>query len=413
MTARCIVIVGAGQAGARAALCLRAQGWRGRIVLIGDEAHAPYERPALSKQMLLDDAAQPTLVAPLAGYDEQSIELWSACTALRLRTQELALDVQWADGRTDALHYDQLLLAPGGRARCLALAGAAEAGVLTLRNQADASRLRAQLQPGRKLLIIGGGFTGLEVAAAARQRGCEVVLLESGARLLGRGVPASLAAQAHALHTARGVQIRLNETPSSIRREAAQVVLGCHSGADLRADAVVACIGMDPHIALARDAGLATSRGIVVDERLRTSALRVFAIGDAAEFPCPAGAGVRSQIVESWDNAQAQAEHVARNMTGPPTAYEHQPWFWSDQYDHVLQMAGHWEPTGQVVVRALPGGSLEFCLDAGHRLCAVAGFAPAGTLAKTFMWARKLLEHGRVCAPADLADSQKPLKTLL
>lgn len=407
----CIVIVGAGQAGARAALALRAKGWDGRVLLVGEEAHAPYERPPLSKQALLAPDAAATLVAEIRRYDEQRIELRLCTRVTALDTTARTVTLSPDQGATESVRYDKLLLATGGRARRLDIPGTLDERVMTLRHAGDATRLAARLGAGTTVAVLGGGFIGLEVAAAARQRGGEVILLEAGPRLLGRAVPPSLAALVHALHAARGVDIHLGDAPVAFEPTTDHLVVRCASGRGFAVDTVVVGIGMTPEVSLAKAAGLTVRRGIAVDPRLATSAEHVYAAGDACEFPgVEPGAGI---VMESWANAEAQAQVVAGNLLGGAEAYRPDTWIWSDQYDHVLQMVGTCVGLGAVATRPLPGGGLDFYLDAGQRVVGAAGFAPAASLARAFLLARRLVESGAQRSPADLADPERALKSLL
>jgi 3-phenylpropionate/trans-cinnamate dioxygenase ferredoxin reductase subunit len=409
--APCIVIVGAGQAGARAALALRARGWDGRVLLVGEEPHAPYERPPLSKQALLAHDAAATLVAEPGRYEEQRIELRLRTRATALDTARRTVTLETEGGVTESVRYHKLLLATGGRARRLDIPGALDERVMTLRHAGDAARLAARLGAGATVAVLGGGFIGLEVAAAARQRGSAVVLLEAGPRLLGRAVPESIAALVHALHASRGVDIRLGDAPVAFQPAPDHLVVRCASGRGFAVDTVVVGIGMAPEVSLARAAGLTVRRGIVVDRRLATGAEHVYAAGDACEFPGgEPGDGV---VMESWANAEAQAQVVAGNLLGGDEPYRPATWMWSDQYDHALQMAGTCGGAAGVATRPLPGGRLDFHLDADQRIVGAAGFAPVASLARAFLLARRLVEARAQRSPADLADPERALKSLL
>ncbi len=402
-----MVIVGAGHVGGRAALALREAGWAGLIALVGDEADAPYERPPLSKGVLLGEPFAATLRAP-AAYADEGIDLITGTRVVSVDRE--AREVVLGDGRS--LPYRALLLATGGRARRLDIPGAQLPGVCTLRTLPEANTLAQRLAPGARCVVVGGGFIGLEVAASARARGCDVVVLEAGPRLLGRGVPASIAARVLALHEARGVTIRLGVLPVAFERrgDALQVRLGDGSGFD--ADTVVVGIGIVPNSELAARAGLATGNGIVVDAGLRTADPLVFAAGDVALFPSPLSG--RPLRLESWHNAEEQARIAARNMAGGSESVGAAPWFWSDQYEHQLQIAG--DPTlgVQAVARAVAGDAqIDFHLDAWGRMVGIAGFGPGAALAKEFKLARTLFERGVTADAQRLADPEVKLKSLL
>jgi 3-phenylpropionate/trans-cinnamate dioxygenase ferredoxin reductase subunit len=289
--------------------------------------------------------------------------------------------------------------------------GSANERVLTLRHAEDAALLSARLRPGEMVVVVGGGFIGLEVAASARLRGCKVEVLEAGPRLLGRAVPSSLASLVQALHVSRGVAVRLLDVPMAFEAAADSIMVNLASGTVLAADTVVVGIGMTPEVSLAREAGLAVKRGIVVDSTLRTSSEDVYAAGDACEFPDTDGVG--SVVMESWANAEAQAERVAGNMLGDAQPYQPASWMWSDQFDHSLQMLGRCANATSVVTRAIAEGQIEFHLDAEQRIVGAAGFAPTALLARAFTVARRLVDVRAQRAPSHLADPERTMKSLL
>lgn len=406
---RVMAIVGAGHAGGRAAQVLRESGWRGRIVLIGAEAHLPYERPPLSKGVLTGErcAAQCRLREPDA-WAADGIE---PVVATVERIDPHAREVRVSGARV--FGYDALLLATGARARRLAIPGAALDGVFALRTLDDAAALGARLVPDARIVLIGGGFIGLEVAASARLRGCRVTVLDAAPRVLGRAVPETIAARVQALHEEQGVAIRVNRKPVAIERTpggALAVVLD--DGDTLIADTVVAGIGIDPADELARDAGLAVDRGIVVNARLETSARGIYAAGDVAVFPSAlSGRPVRQ---ETWHGAETQARAAARNMLGADEPYREMPWFWSDQYDAQLQVAGEPALGELAVARRLDGDAeIHFHFDGGGRLVAASGFGRASGFVKEMKLARTLVERGAAVAPAAVADANVKLKSLL
>ncbi|MFH5255125.1 NAD(P)/FAD-dependent oxidoreductase [Burkholderia semiarida] len=406
---RVMAIVGAGHAGGRAAQVLRASGWRGRIVLIGAEPHPPYERPPLSKGVLTGDrsAAQCRL---------RDAEAWAADRIERVVATVERIDPHAREVHASGGHrfsYDALLLATGGSARRLAIPGAALDGVVALRTLDDAAALGARLLPDARIVLVGGGFIGLEVAASARQRGCRVTVLDAAPRLLGRAVPEAIATRVHALHDERGVAIRLNRTPVAIERTsggALAVVLD--DGDTLLADTVVAGIGIEPADALARDAGLAVERGIVVNAQLETSARGIYAAGDVAVFPSALSGRLVRQ--ETWHGAETQAHVAARNMLGAGAPYRDIPWFWSDQYDAQLQVAGEPALGVQSVARVLgDDAEIHFHFDALARLVAASGFGRAAGFVKEMRVARMLVERGIDVTPAAVADVAVKLKSLV
>ncbi|MDN7680938.1 NAD(P)/FAD-dependent oxidoreductase [Burkholderia cenocepacia] len=406
---RVMAIVGAGHAGGRAAQELRACGWRGRIVLIGAEPHPPYERPPLSKGVLTGErsAAQCRL---------RDAQAWAADRIERIvatveRIEPHAREVRVSGGHV--FGYDALLLATGGRARRLAIPGAVLDGVFALRTLDDAAALGARLVPDARIVLIGGGFIGLEVAASARQRGCRVTVLDAAPRLLGRAVPEAIATRVHALHDEQGVAIRLNRTPVAIERTAGRALaVVLDDGDTLIADTVVAGIGIEPADELARDAGLAVERGIVVNAQLETSARGIYAAGDVAVFPSAlSGQPVRQ---ETWHGAETQAHVAARNMLGAGEPYRDTPWFWSDQYDAQLQVAGEPALGTQSVARVLgDDAEIHFHFDARARLVAASGFGRAAGFVKDMRVARMLVERGADVTPAAVADVDVKLKSLV
>ncbi|AZF31829.1 Ferredoxin reductase [Pseudomonas sp. R4-35-07] len=390
-----LIIVGAGHAGGRAALTLREEGYDGRLILIGDEPHVPYERPPLSKALLQgsQDLAGCSL-CDSARLAELDIEHIAGNAVSQLAPQQHRL--QLADGRW--LDYAGVLLATGGRARRLPQA---QANVLYLRTHDEALALRVQLRPGTRLVIVGGGFIGLEVAATARGLGCAVTVLEAGPRLAGRVLPAIISAALLDLHREQGVDVRLNVTVESIQADAVQLV----DGQTLPCDLVVVGIGMQPNIELAAAAGLEVGQGIRVDVHLRTSAANIYAAGDVCEFRL----GGLYQRQETWRNAEAQGRHAALNLLGRALPFDAVPGFWSDHYDWGLQTVGVMTP--EVVSRALPhGGLLLFYLDADGYLQGACGWAPGNSVAKDIKLCERLIIAHVPLPSVGLADPAVSLK---
>jgi 3-phenylpropionate/trans-cinnamate dioxygenase ferredoxin reductase subunit len=325
-----VLIIGAGQAGARAAEALRTHGFEGRVVLVGDERHAPYERPPLSKDVLVaqDDAdCFKGWVHPTELYHTARIE-WLSDRVLKLDTQRHVATLE----RSGELHYDHCLLTTGGRAR--QLPGMPEGPhTFYLRTLDDAMRLRARLESARSVAVIGGGFLGLEFAASARTRGLDVSVFESASSLLSRALPPAISERLRAKHETHGVCFVFNATELQVAEYATGVQVGAENF-----DMCVIAIGQLPNDELAKAAGLATNNGISVDRHCRTSAPDVYAAGDCANFPY--GASDRATRLESWQNAQEQAIVAARNIIGDAVAYQPTPWFWTDQYDWNIQMLG-------------------------------------------------------------------------
>ena len=405
---RAMVIVGAGHVGGRAAQALREFGWAGPIMLVGAEAHLPYERPPLSKALLTGErtAAQCALREPQAYAAESITHFVSRVEAIDAVAREITL----ADRRR--FPYEALLLATGGTLRWIDIPGAHLPGVLGLRTLDDAAALAPRLGDGARIVVIGGGFIGLEVAASARARGCSVSVIEGAPRLLGRAVPESVGARVLALHRAHGVDVRVGVAPSAIVHTGDALQVHLADGSVLAADTVVVGVGIAPSIALAQATGLATARGVLVNAELQTSAAGIYAAGDVAEFPSAvSGEPIRQ---ETWHNAETQARTAARNMLGGHEAYTELPWFWSDQYDHQLQVAGEPALGKASVTRALgEGAEMHFYLDADGTLVGASGFGPLSAVAKELKLARMLVERRARPAAASLADAGVKLKSLL
>ena len=378
-------IVGAGLAGARAAETLRAEGFDGRVVLFGAEAHLPYERPALSKGYLQGTAEAP-FVHPAEWYAEQDVDL-------RLGTRVTALDaaaheVETADG--DRLRYTKLLLTTGSSVRRLADA-------VTLRTLDDSDRLRAALRPGARVVIVGAGWIGLEVAAAARVAGAEVTVLEQAPAPLLAALGPEMAAVFSRLHVEHGVDLRCGVTVRAVRSDA--VLLDDET---IPADLVVAGIGVTPDVDLARAAGLAVDNGVVVDEHLRSSAPDVWAAGDVANAYHPfAGKHVR---VEHWANALHQPVVAAKTMLGQDAVYDRLPYFFTDQYDLGMEYTGF--GGGEVVVRGDDREFVAFWLRDGRLTAAMNVNVWTGVPEV----AQRLIRSGARLDPAALADPAVPLE---
>lgn len=326
-----IVIAGAGQAGGRAAEALRARGFQGAITMLGEEPHPPYERPQLSKAMLFAPDA------PLA-YIKQAKD-WSDMLAVRLETGSAVTDcdagrrlVTTADGRT--FSYDRLLVATGTQPRRLAALESSGLEVQYLRNVEDALRFRKSIHNQSRIVIVGGGVIGLEAACAAAKGGCDVTVIESERRLLARAFPAVVSDLVAEKHRSHGVEFVFGATVSGSSPNGVRL----SNGAEIAADLVLVGIGVEPVATVAKRLGLPSAGGIAVDACGRTVASDVFCAGDAAlQFSRCHGRAIR---VETWANAQNQAISVAGNMIGEAKEYADPPWFWTDQYDLNIQVAG-------------------------------------------------------------------------
>jgi 3-phenylpropionate/trans-cinnamate dioxygenase ferredoxin reductase subunit len=400
------IIVGGGQAGAWIARTLRAEGFQGRLVLAGDESRWPYERPPLSKDFLSGAASSESftlLTAELAAAER--IEFWPATHVARIDRARRV--VTCSDGRS--LHYTRLFLATGGRAKSLPnLDNACPDRVHVLRTQDDALRLRGALAQSRRLLVVGGGWIGLEAAATARLAGADVTVLEAGPRLCARTVPAPVSDFLLSLHQQNGVTVKTSAALSALRSDASGVTARLAGGEILSADLVLVGIGIAPNTEIAAACGLEVRNGIVVDEQGRTSDPDIFAAGDAALHPNAfAGQEIR---LESWANAQAQAICAARAALGKDARYTDIPWFWSDQYTANLQCLGLPHLGVEALARGNPhagSGCWLFLTAAGRPAGAAAINAP-----REMRLLRKMLAQGRMPEPAAWADDTCPLQAL-
>lgn len=404
-----MVIVGAGQAGVQAAEALRAGGYEGPVTLLGDEAHGPYHRPPLSKAWLAGDmdAAQLVMRTPEV-LARKGIDLRTGVRVTSIDRSAKALHL--ADGST--LPYAGLVLATGARARHLPLPGADAAGVLVLRTRDDASaisdRLADCIAQQRPVLVIGGGFIGLEVAATARKKGAAVTVLEAAPRLLGRVLPPVLGDWYADLHRSHGVHLMLGAQVAAIEADARGVSgVRLADGTVLPAGLVVVGVGVIANDALAQDSGLHCDRGIVVDDCARTADPAIVAAGDCTARRLDDGGLLR---LESVQNATEQGKSAAAALLGQPRPFTATPWFWSDQYDRKLQMAGLGSGADRHVVRGdLAGTGFSVFHYRGDRLLAVDSI----NAAKDHLLARKLLDARVSPTPAQAQDTGFDLAGLL
>jgi 3-phenylpropionate/trans-cinnamate dioxygenase ferredoxin reductase subunit len=400
-----IVIVGAGHAGGSAAALLRQFGWKDPITLIGEEPLAPYQRPPLSKAWLKGEADGESLaLRPAAFYVDQNI-------ALHLSTRVEAIDraarmVRLADGA--AMPYEHLILALGSRARRIPLPGIELDGVLELRTVADADRLKAALGPGKRIAVVGGGYIGLEAAASARSLGAEVVVLEREARVLARVACPALSDFFTDYHRARGVTFELGCRIEALEGDGAARGVRLSDGRVLACDAVLMGVGAVANDELAREAGLACDNGIVVDLEARTSDPAIFAIGDCTRRPLPLYG--RDWRLESVPNALEQAKQAASAICGRPPPAAEVPWFWSDQYDLRLQIAGIPFDAAEVVVRGDPaGGSFAvFHLAEDDRVLAV----EAVNAPPEFLGGKRMIAAKHRVSPTRIRDLSLSVKDL-
>jgi len=397
-----IVIVGAGQAGLQAVATLRAEGFSGAIAMVGDEPYPPYQRPPLSKAYLMGTLERARLfLKPESFYREAACELLLGARAewIDRHTQRVIL----ADKR--ALAYDLLLLATGARARRIKCDGAGLAGIHYLRSIADVDALQAVLAPGKRLAVVGGGYIGLEVAAVAVKHGLEVTVFEALERVMARAVSTPVSDYFEAVHRAAGVKLVLDTGVDAFEgtdRFAAVRAGGVGHPADL----ALVGIGAEPNVELAARAGIPCRDGIMVDYFCCTADPAVYAAGDCTWHVGREGLPLR---LESVQNAIDQAKHAAMAMAGKPRPYREVPWFWSDQYDLKLQIAGLARPGDQAVIRGDPASRkfAVFHLRDGAVAAVEAVNAPAEYLA-----GRKLIADGARVPPGRLADTSILMKNM-
>jgi anthranilate 1,2-dioxygenase ferredoxin reductase subunit len=401
---RRFVIIGAGPAGMRAAEVLRQKSADADIALIGDEPHLPYDRPPLSKGFLTDGLEPERLhLKPESFYAEQRIRLKLGAPARAI--DRAAKTVALAGG--ERMPYDRLLLATGCRGRKLPAPFTAEP-VHYLRSLADAERIRAALRPGLEVVLIGGGFIGLEIAASARTLGAGVSVLELAPRLMSRTVPALVSEAVHALHRRHGVVFELGARLTAIARGADGRPLVETERTAYPADLVIAGIGAEPNTDLAAAAGLAVEDGVRVDACGRTSDPDIFAAGDVTRHDSPLlGRAIR---VESWQVALNQAAAVAAVMAGGSEPYAELPWLWSDQYDCNIQALGVFEASLEPVPRGDPAGAFTLLgLDGDGRIAAAITINNGRDMAVL----RRLVATRAILPKDALADPQRKLADLL
>lgn len=397
-----IVIIGAGQAAIQAIMTLRVEGFTGPITLVGDEAYPPYQRPPLSKAYLLGTFERERLFLKAdAYYAEAGCELLLNTTARAIH--RAVREVELADGRR--LPYDKLLLATGAEVRKLKCDGAELPGVHYLKTIADVDGLQAVFQAGKKIAVVGGGYIGLEVAAVGAKRGLDVTVFEAMDRLMARAVSPALSAFYAHEHEKAGVKLRLNTGVEAIGGHG-KVEWVRAGGLTYDADIVLVGIGVVPRDELARGAGLAVTDGIVVDQNARTGDPHIWSAGDCTRHVGREGHEIRLECVQ---NAIDQAKHAALAMVGKPRTYSEVPWFWSDQYDLKLQIAGLARPTDTLVQRGDPASRKfsVFHLRDG-KLAAV----EAVNAAPDYLIGKKLIAEGKLVDAAKLADTAIAIKTL-
>jgi 3-phenylpropionate/trans-cinnamate dioxygenase ferredoxin reductase subunit len=400
------IIVGTGQAGFQVAASLRSEGYLELITLIGEEPHIPYQRPPLSKGFILGTQnAESIELRPATFYQNHKINLLSGERVVAITPAERQIEI--ASGGD--LSYDALVLATGATNRRLAVPGAEFDGVLYLRSLAESIFIKERLAEAREIVVIGGGFIGLELAAAACTLGKKVTVVEALPRLMARVAAPIISEFFRELHTSRGVTILCDQTVSEIYGSGGNVrgVL-LSDGRVLPADLVLVGIGVTPNAELARDAGLAVANGICVDEYLQTSDPCIYAIGDCAEHPNHFAGGSRIRL-ESVQNAADQAACVATTIAGRRCVYRAVPWFWTDQFDIKLQMAGISAGHDRVVTRGnAETKKLSVFYFKGDRLIAIDSI----NRPVDHMIGRKLMAAGTPLTPEQAADENVDLKRM-
>ena len=397
-----IVIIGAGQAAIQAVESLRKEGFDGTITMVGDEAYPPYQRPPLSKAYLLGKFERERLFLKSdAFYTEGHCELLVNTTAMAIHRADRVVEL--SDGRK--LPYDKLLLTTGAEVRKLRCPGADLPGIHYLKTIADVDGLQAVFEPGKRIAIVGGGYIGLEVAAVAAKRGLDVTVFEAMDRLMARAVSPQLSAFYADEHRKAGVTLELNTGVEEIGGHG-KVEWVRAGGLTYDADIVLVGIGVIPRDELAKGCGLAVTDGIVVDQNARTGDPHIWSAGDCTRHVGREGHEIRLECVQ---NAIDQAKHAALAMMGRPKTYSEVPWFWSDQYDLKLQIAGLARPTDTLVQRGDPAGR-KFAVF--HLRDGKVAAVEAVNAAPEYMIGKKLIAEGKPVDAARLADLSVPMKTL-
>jgi 3-phenylpropionate/trans-cinnamate dioxygenase ferredoxin reductase component len=404
-----VVIIGGGQAGGEAATLLRQNRFAGRIILCGAEPYLPYMRPPLSKAFLAREIGQDALIyKAAAAYAKAEVEMRLGATVEGIDRREKRVRLRGGE----SVGYDKLVIATGGRARVLPEPGADLRNIFYLRTIADVEALQPQMESGRRLVIVGGGYIGLEAAAVAVKRGLAVTVLESAPRVLARVTAPDLSSYYERIHRQAGADIRTGVTVSGFSARGEDGTVGkveCAGGESFAADFVLIGIGLSPNTELAAEAGLDVDDGIVVDAASRSSDPDIYAIGDCA-MHAHHGFLRRKIRLESVPNALEQARAAAASITGRPIPEAPPPWFWSDQYDLKLQMVGLSEGYDELAIRGSMESScfIAFYLNQGTVIAADAVNRPGD-----FMAAKRMTAERRKIAPARLADESLPLKALL
>ena len=415
-----VIIIGAGHAAAQLAPSLRKQGWKGEILVIGEEAYIPYQRPPLSKEFMAGEKTEnEILIRPQLAYEQHDIDFRLNEKVAKLNPVESTITLSHGE----ELSYDQLALCTGARARKIPIPGSELKGVFYLRTLDDVKAIKQQLDSCAKdsakrasVVILGGGYIGLETAAALNKMGVNVTVLEMQERVLARVTAPEVSDFYQRVHTEEGVEIRTGVVVNNIEGETQVAAVCCDNGERFNADLVIIGVGVVPNVELAEEAGLTVDNGIVVDEFAQTSVSHIFAAGDCTNHPNAllpdSSLNNRNRLrLESVPNAMEQAKTVAASICGQSLPYASYPWFWSDQFDLKLQIAGLSQGFDQVLIRGDHKYSRSFVawyLKGGRLLAADCINRP-----KEFLVAKQLLSRGIAVDPAKLVDESIDPKTFL
>jgi 3-phenylpropionate/trans-cinnamate dioxygenase ferredoxin reductase subunit len=405
-----IVIVGAGRAGAFAAATLRQEGFTGRVIMVGEESIPPYDRPPLSKDVLIGKAVPiDGLIFRREFYSENTIDLRLGDPAVRLDVKLRQIELRSGE----SLKYDRLLLATGSSPRKLSWDADSVSRLHYLRTAADAQAIAQRLKASRRVAIIGGGVIGFEVAASARSLGCEVSIIEAAPQIMARMIPSEMAVYLVGYHKERGVRVLTSARPSAVQGDGTtpHAVL-LEDGRSIEADLVIVGVGVTPEVELARSGGLTVENGIVTDAYCLTSGTDVYAAGDAARFFHPLFGRVLR--LEAWRHAERHGQVAALNMLGRAVEYRDVPWMWSDQYDLHLQVAGLLDDADAFVSRGAwkEGAEMIFAVKEG-RLRGAVGLGKTDSIGRDIRIAQLLIERAASVDPARLRDPGVKLKSLL
>lgn len=394
-----IVIIGGGMAGARACINLRADDYQGLVTLISEEKLLPYDRPPLSKASMLEEC-EPQPVWLLEPDIVASLKVHAMLGVAGAKIDRSAKEVVLSDGQK--VHYTKLLIATGAKPRSLG------PNALTLRDHKDTLELRKRFKPGKNIVIIGGGFIGLELASSAAKLGAKVILIEAQPRILMRGVPEPIAKIIHDRHVESGVEMLVGTAIESINLNSVKL----KDGREIAADSIIAGIGASPEVRLAEESGLKIENGIACNAQMQTSDPDIYAAGDCCSFTHEQLGGRRIRL-EAWRNAQEQAATAVGNMLGGSKSHVAVPWFWSDQYELGLQIAGIADMGPRIVERRpVENALILFHLAEDGAIKGVSGIGPGNAIARDVKLAEMMIAKGMKPDVAALADPVVQLKSL-